>query len=104
MILLDQKNLGEAIASMPTFHYHYEYHGKWCQQHHAVIEAALKAAYMSEAPAAMPEDISGITALSIALEMDGKWNKRLGEKDTEKVKRIYRVFRAVIMNGLDRIR
>lgn len=41
-------------------------------------------------------------AKEIAIHMRGKWNKRPGERDTEKVKRIWAVMMAYQMRANDR--
>jgi hypothetical protein len=35
--------------------------------------------------------IDGMTALEIAIRMKGQWNKKPGERDTAKVKRIWKL-------------
>ncbi len=51
----------------------------------------------------MPTDIDGLTAMAIATAMAGQWQRRPGERDTEKVKRIYKVFAEISsMDRLDR--
>ena len=40
---------------------------------------------------AVPSELGGIEAMSVATTLKGKWNKQEGEYETEKVKRIYKV-------------